>query len=167
MRFLFQSKLILLFSIGLFFLACQNDTGNSATVKITAAETDIAKNLIQGSFDELWAGLDSTKIENYHTDDFYILENGAYWTNQEIRDFMKAAIKAGDPPTRKNRMEYIHIEKQGTAISIAYNNYGTFFRQDSLIGQAQWLESALAIPTTEGWRLRMMHSTFIPQGTPQ
>jgi len=130
---------------------------------ISSEEIKIAKGLIQNSFDDLWAGMDSTKILDYHTEDFYILENGEVWTNQEIRNFMKKNLDLDNLTYRKNRMDFLTIEKHGEAINIAYNNYATFSRNDSVIAEAQWLESALAIPTPQGWRLRMMHSTWIPQ----
>ena len=44
----------------------------------------------------------------------------------------------------------------------AWNNYAEFVRADTLVGKRQWLESALAIKTAEGWRLKMMHSTRVP-----
>jgi len=145
------------------FVACKTTPVNNQSATITPEETDIAKKLIQGAFDDLWAGMDSTKILNYHTEDFYILENGEVWTNQEIKNFMKRNLDLDNLTHRKNNMDYLTIEKQGSAINIAYNNYATFTRNDSIIAEAQWLESALAIPTKDGWRLRMMHSTWIPQ----
>lgn len=45
-------------------------------------------------------------------------------------------------------------------MQIAYHNYAKFMQADSLVGQAKWLESALAVMTEDGWRLKMMHSTY-------
>ena len=147
----------------LFLTACQSPPSQESNSTITPEETQIAKQLIQGSFDDLWAGMDSTKILNYHTEDFYILENGEVWSNQEIRNFMNKSLKNKDRAHRENKMEFLTLEKQGSAINIAYNNFATFSQGDSIVGKAQWLESALAIPTKDGWRLRMMHSTWVPQ----
>ena len=154
--------LFLLLTFG--FLSCQNTNENNASSekeKITAEEIKIAKDLIQGSFDDLWAGLDSTKILDYHTADFIILENGEIWDNKRIKQYMRGALLNNDGTKRINEMEYISIDKYGPSIQIAYDNYGSFYQGDSLLYKLHWLESALAIPTEDGWRLKQMHSTFV------
>jgi len=60
---------------------------------------------------------------------------------------------------RINIMDYISIEKYGPSMQIAYHNKANFYEQDSLVWEGGWLESALAVETAEGWRLKMMHST--------
>lgn len=141
------------------FASCDQTPKTSASAAITAEETQIAKDLIQGAFDNLWGGVDTNKILDYHTPDFYILEQGEVWTNMELRGFIDRQSRRPKGKRRENRMEYLNIEKHGEAINIAYKNYAQFYQDSTLTGEAQWLESALAIPTKNGWRLRMMHST--------
>lgn len=145
--------------ISLFLDSCQSPKEDKTEQSITKEEKQIAKNLIQGSFDDLWAGADSTKIKDYHTDDFIILEQGEIWDNNRIKEYMRGQLSRTNRAKRTNRMEYISIEKYGPSIQIAYWNYAEFTRADTLVGKAGWLESALAVPTKEGWRLKMMHST--------
>lgn len=147
----------------LFFVlaSCQNPTITENSKPITVAEIQIAKNLIQGSFDDLWAGLDSTKILDYHTADFIILEQGEVWDNNRIKQFMRKQYEQKNRAKRTNRMEYISIDKYGESMQIAYFNFAEFTRADTLVGEAKWLESALAVSTEEGWRLKMMHSTWV------
>lgn len=143
--------------------ACQTSDSKIKTEDvITASETAIAKGLVQGVFDDVWGGLDSTKISDYHTDDFVILEQGSIWTNQEIKAYINKSLSNPNDVNRINRMEYIDIQKYGNAMNMAYHNYATFMRGDTIVGRAQWLESALAVDTDEGWRLKMMHSTWVP-----
>ena len=144
--------------LSLLFLSCSNSLDKENTT-ITEEEKGIAKNLIQGAFDDLWAGMDSTKILTYHTDDFIILENGEVWDNERIKKFMRKQLANKDRAKRINIMDFISIEKYGPSIQIAYHNKAEFYRQDSLVFTGSWLESALAIETDEGWRLKMMHST--------
>ena len=139
--------------------SCQYPNNES---ELTQEEEQIAKELIQGSFDKIWGGVDSTEIVNYHTDDFIILEHGEVWDNDRIKTYIRSQLQREDRPLRKNRMEYISIEKYGASIQMAYHNYAEFIRADTLAGKAQWLESALAIKTKERWRLKMMHSTRVP-----
>jgi hypothetical protein len=148
-----------LFLFAVILSACQATTVNEEP--ITPAEEQIAKDLIQGAFDNLWAGLDSTQIGDYHTDDFIILEQGEIWDNDRISAYMRRQLARSDRPTRTNRMEYISIDKYGESMQIAYHNFAEFTRADTLVGQARWLESALAVRTPEGWKLKMMHSTRV------
>lgn len=141
------------------FAACQSPQSKTDQA-ITTAETQVAKDLIQGAFDDLWGGVDSTKMSRYHTDDFIILENGAVWDNNRIKQYMRKELEDTNRPKRINRMDYISIDKYGESMQIAYHNYAEFVRADTLVGKASWLESALAIKTEQGWRLKMMHSTY-------
>ena len=155
MKYLLLVLLVLL-------VACKPDTATSdlATAPITEAEKKIAKDLIQGAFDDLWGGVDSTKILDYHTEDFIILEQGEVWDNTRIKQFMREQLAKEDRAKRINIMEYISIEKYGPSMQIAYRNFGRFYQADSVVNKASWMESAVAIETPVGWRLKMMHSTW-------
>lgn len=149
---------LLLFLILL--VACNSSKNDRLATAITGEESQIAKGLIQGAFDDLWGGVDSTKILDYHTEDFIILENGEVWDNDRIKQFMRGQLAKPDRAKRINKMEYIAIDKYGPSIQIAYHNAADFMQGDSLVATAKWLESALAVPTEKGWRLKMMHSTY-------
>ena len=150
----------LLFLVLILFFACKQPTTEAATSN-TAQEEQIAKDLIQGAFDDLWSAADSTKISKYHTDDFIILEQGEVWDNERIKQFMRQQLARTNPSKRTNKMDYISIDKYGKSMQIAYYNYAEFWQGDTLSGKASWLESALAVETAEGWRLKMMHSTWM------
>lgn len=140
-------------------LSCTNHV-DSPTITPKEAE-QVMKTLIQGDFDEVWGGVDTAAVGKYQTDDFYILEQGEVWDNARIKDYMLKQKARANRPKRINKMEYISIEMHGDAIIAAYDNYADFLNGDSLVAQAHWLESAVAIPTDEGWRLRCMHSTRV------
>ncbi|NRB48008.1 MAG: hypothetical protein HRU41_10080 [Saprospiraceae bacterium] len=147
----------------LFLSACSTPNNEKESVALTKEEEEVAKELIQGSFDKIWGGVDSTEIANYHTDDFIILEHGEVWDNDRIKVYIRGQHQRENRPLRKNRMEYISIDKYGASIQMAYHNYAEFYRADTLVGKGQWLESALAVKTDKGWRLKMMHSTRMPK----
>ncbi len=140
--------------------SCQMTKVRDTQAPITSEEKQIAKALIQGAFDDLWAGVDSTKISKYHTEDFIILEQGEIWDNARIKEYMRGQLAQTDRPKRTNRMEYISIDKYGESMQIAYYNFAEFTKADSVVGKARWLESALAVNTKDGWKLKMMHSTW-------
>jgi len=104
--------------IALLLLAsCSNPTANNNST-ITKEEKEIAKGLIQGAFDDLWAGVDSTKISTYHTDDFIILEHGEVWDNNRIKQFMRKKLAEENRSKRINIMDYISIDKYGQRMEI-------------------------------------------------
>ena len=154
-------KIILLFITVLLFINCQTEQYSNVETQITAEEEEIAKGLIQGAFDDLWGGVDSTKILDYRSEDFIILEQGEIWDNKRSKQYMRGQLANTNRPKRINKMDYISIEKYGPSIQIAYYNHADFMRADTLAFEANWLESALAIPTPNGWRLKMMHSTRV------
>ncbi len=132
-------------------------------VSISTEEEQIMKALIQGVFDDIWSLRNPDKLLEYHTSDFIILEHGEVWDNATITEWMKGKIEKGNLPTRINRMEYISIDKFGPSMQAAYYNYAEFYQADTLAFKASWLESAVAVPTDKGWRLKMMHSTKMPR----
>ena len=156
---------VVIFLFTFLFFSCTNHNARIRSIAtentpITQQEKSIAKNLIQGAFDDLWGGMDSTKILDYHTEDFIILENGEVWDNDRIKQFMRKQLAQEDRAKRINMMDYISIEKYGPSMQIAYQNNADFYKQDSLVNKGAWLESALAVKTDRGWRLKMMHSTW-------
>ena len=140
-------------------VACQNPKPTDSS-ELTADEIQAAKGLIQGVFDDIWAAADSTKLLDYHTEDFVILEQGLVWNNDSVMQYMRDRLSRENNAKRVNEMDYISLEKYGESIQIAYYNHAEFTRADTLVGKAKWLESALAVKTKAGWRLKMMHSTW-------
>ena len=152
-------KTILSFLLLSLILGCASLPKQTAT---SSADEVIIKDLIQGAFDDLWAGFDSTKVLTYHTPDFYILENGEVWDNERIKQWMKNMLANSTGTKRINSMEYLDIKRYGPSIQASYWNYAKMIKQDSTISNLRWLESAVAVPTEDGWRLKMMHSTWAP-----
>lgn len=144
----------------LFLFSC-NSSSETKPKDLIKEEKEAIKPLIQGAFDDLWGGLDSNKILDYHTEDFFILEHGEVWDNTKIKDWMKGMHARDIDYTRINKMDYISIEQYGNSITAAYNNHADFVRNDSILFTGKWLESALAVKTEAGWKLKMMHSTRI------
>ena len=124
-------------------------------------ETDktYIKNLIIGSFDEIWSELNSKNIDNYYTKDFLLLENGEVWNNDSISDYLDKAVLKKPIPNRVNTIEFIEVKVSEGMAWVAYKNQATFSLDNEIIRKIHWLESATAILTENGWRLEMLHST--------
>jgi len=124
-------------------------------------ETDKSyiKNLIIGSFDEIWSELNSKNIDKYYTKDFLLLENGEVWNNDSISDYLDKAVLKKPIPNRVNTIEFIEVKVSKGMAWVAYKNQATFSLNNEIIRKIHWLESATAILTENGWRLEMLHST--------
>ena len=92
-----------------------------------------------------------------------MLENGELWKNEEIKAYVRRQLAKNEAIERINKMEYLTIDKYGESIQIVYHNFADFIQADTIAYKGRWLESALAVPTEEGWRLKMMHSTWVRQ----
>lgn len=117
--------------------------------------------LILAEFDGVWSAMDSTNIEKFHTADFILLEHGEEWDNQVIRNYIKSSLVNGPSSERKNKIEIILTKKAGEKIWAAYHNYAVFSQDGVETGKMHWLESVVAVPTKDGWKLEMMHSTRV------
>ena len=140
----------------IFFSVCSVQAQN-----IKPEEETALKQLIQNVFDDVWGELDSTKIEKYHTEDFLLLEHGEIWTNDTIKSYIANARTAEKLPKRTNSFEFIRFVKSENSIWFAYQNYATLSIDGKKIMDLQWLESAVAIKTKQGWKLQMLHSTRV------
>lgn len=129
--------------------------------RISPEEEQSVKQLIIDCFDDVWSDLDSTNIVKHHTQDYLLLEHGEVWNNDSIKNYMHRALQREKRPKRTNKFDFIRFEKSANSIWVAYHNYATWTMNDENTGQAHWLESAVAIKTTNGWKLQMLHSTRI------
>ena len=155
----------------LLFCSCQ--TGGKEGLKpldkpVTSdsqADIDTVKHLIEGSFQEIWSDLDTTRIRAYHTDDFILLEQGLVWNNDSIARYLRDEQKRMEEGQyqRLNRFEYVKTVQRENTIWVAYKNYGTWVKGSDTLGTAQWLESAIAIRENNGWKIQQLHSTRMGQ----
>ena len=117
------------------------------------------KELIIESFDEIWSKLNSKNIAKYYTEDFLLLENGEVWNNDTISKYLDNAVLKKPIPIRVNSIEFIEVKVLNGLAWVAYKNQAIFSLENKIIRKAQWLESATAILTQNGWKLEMLHST--------
>ena len=117
------------------------------------------KELIIESFDEIWSKLNSTNIDKYYTVDFLLLENGELWNNDSVSMYLDNAALKKLIPNRVNSIEFIEVKILKGMAWVAYKNQAIFSLENKIIRKAQWLESATAILTQNGWKLDMLHST--------
>lgn len=152
------------------FVSCTDKTAVETTPTVPdfdpAADKAAAQQLIQDIFDNVWSGTDTSFVRRYQTDDFVILEHGEVWTNDTIRNWQlgQAANRPADAPARLNSFDFFRTEQNGDEIWMAYHNTAHWVDAErDTVGTMGWLESAVAARTSEGWKLRMMHSTRMPR----
>ncbi|MDT0641507.1 DUF4440 domain-containing protein [Zunongwangia sp. F363] len=119
------------------------------------------RNLIANSFDDIFSDMDTAKLSKYYTADFLLLENGEIWDIDTIKNYMKNARAQGLLPERINSLDFIEIKIQDKMAWVAYYNNAVFKMDNEIRNEMNWLESATAILTPDGWKLQMLHSTIL------
>ncbi|MDT0677098.1 DUF4440 domain-containing protein [Autumnicola musiva] len=119
------------------------------------------KDLIISSFDDIFSDMDTEKLEKYYSDDFLLLENGEVWDMDIITSYMNRAKAQGAQPERINSFDFIEIKIWDKMAWVAYRNKAIFKKDDKVVNEMNWLESATAVFTENGWKLQMLHSTLI------
>lgn len=127
----------------------------------TKPDEKAIQDLIQNSFDELFSEFNAEKVSDFYTDDFILLEQGELWDLERVNSYFIQAKNDPNRAIRSNRFEFIKTTIEGNRAWIAYHNYATFKKDGSITREIQWLESATATKTNDGWRLDMLHSTRV------
>lgn len=118
------------------------------------------KDLIINSFQEILSENKKEKIPEYYTEDFLLLEVGEVWDLEIIRNYMDKAAQMDQLPERINSFDFIKVEISGDMAWTAYHNKAVFKVDGQVVGEMNWLESATAVLTEDGWKLQMLHSTL-------
>lgn len=128
-----------------------------------SAETDEQqiKDLIVNSFQDIFSENKREMLEEYYTPDFLLLERGEVWNLEIIKGYMDRAAEMDKIPKRINSFEFLEVKISGDMAWTAYKNKAVFKVGDEVMGEVNWLESATAIRTEDGWRLQMLHSTEV------
>lgn len=118
------------------------------------------KELIEDSFQHIFSDLDVQALETYCTEDFLLLETGEVWDMEKMRNYVKQAAEHQSQVIRINSFDFIEIKIEGDMAGVAYHNKAEFKQGAKVLREMNWLESASAIRTTEGWKLQLLHSTI-------
>lgn len=145
----------------LFICSCKNHQPIENHEQNDEEAFTAVEDVIQGLFDEVWAGYDEKAITKYQTDDFLLLEHGEVWNNDTIANWCKKAQTRNSGYERINNFERIDARRNGDKLWLAYHNYGTF-KKDTIQFERGWLESVVAVKVDSIWKLELMHSTRQP-----
>ena len=121
---------------------------------------DQIKELISNSFQKIFSDLDPQALDTYCTQDFLLLENGEVWDMNKMRNYLDRASKQKSKVIRFNSFDFIEIKVEGKMAWVAYHNKAEFKSGEEVVRELNWLESATAILTEEGWKLQLLHSTI-------
>ncbi|PRX43141.1 nuclear transport factor 2 family protein [Salegentibacter salegens] len=124
---------------------------------------DQIKDLIENSFQKIFSDMDTQALETYCTPDFLLLETGEVWDMEKMRNYIKKASEQNTQVKRINSFDFIEIKIEGKMAWIAYRNKAEFKSGDRIVREINWLESASAILTEEGWKLQLLHSTIVKE----
>lgn len=121
---------------------------------------DRIKDLISDSFQDFFSDFQPGSLEKHFTKDFLLLETGEVWDVEMMRNYMDRAREQNRQTKRVNSFEFIEIKIEGKMAWVAYYNKAVFKKGEEIVREMNWLESATAILTEEGWKLQMLHSTI-------
>lgn len=145
------------------FLLCLPLFTLSTTAQTTSTDESMIRDLIINSFQEILSENQQDKLPEYYTDDFLLLEDGEVWDLKIIKSYMDKAAEMERMPQRINSFEFVEIKILGDMAWTAYHNKAVFKMDGREVGEMNWLESATAIRTAEGWKLQMLHSTVVEE----
>lgn len=121
---------------------------------------DQIKELISNSFQKIFSDLDPQALYTYCTQDFLLLETGEVWDMDKMRNYLDRASEQESKVIRFNSFDFIEIKIEGKMAWVAYHNKAEFKSGEEVVRELNWLESATAILTEEGWKLQLLHSTI-------
>ncbi len=126
------------------------------------SDEELVKQLIRDVFEDIYTDFKTEKLKVHHTDDFLLLENGDVWNNDSLVNYHIKRLKNPSDVKRINEIDFIQVEKRSkNIIWVAYHNYAHWTREEKHLGKTEWSESALAIKTKKGWKLQLLHSTWV------
>ena len=127
----------------------------------TSANTDEEqiKELIEKSFQEIFSNLEPRALDIYLSDDFLLLETGEVWNMDMMRNYVEKSEERKSAVKRLNSFEFIEIKIEGDMAWVAYHNKAVFKDGEEIVREMNWVESATAIRTKDGWKLQLLHST--------
>ena len=78
----------------------------------------------------------------------------------KMRNYLDRASEQESKVIRFNSFDFIEIKIEGKMAWVAYHNKAEFKSGEEVVRELNWLESATAILTEEGWKLQLLHSTI-------
>ena len=125
----------------------------------TKTDEDQIKELIENTFQEIFSDFEPQALETYLTEDFLLLETGEVWDMEMMRNYVQRSGERKSAVKRLNYFDFIQIKIEGKMAWVAYHNKAVFKDGEEIVREMNWIESATAIQTEEGWKLQMLHST--------
>ena len=100
------------------------------------------------------------KMRSCTTRDFTILEHGVIWNIDTLGAFAAKPLPAGFK--RINTFDFFQADVRKDMAFVSYRNKAEISTPGQL-RTVQWLESAVFIKEGKSWKLKMLHSTRLPQ----
>ncbi|MCU0716837.1 MAG: nuclear transport factor 2 family protein [Pirellula sp.] len=100
---------------------------------------------------------DGKAMQATSTEDFQLLEHGEDWSMQKL---IEAVQPKGEPYERKNFFSQIRAREDGNVAWISYWNKAEI-RRGGGVRTIVWLESAVMVKVSDGWKIQLLHSTRI------
>lgn len=134
----------------------------------SSAESDI-KQVIQSTFDHVFSNLDTAAFDTYCTGDFLLLEDGMVMDADSVKRFLVGVIQPqldqlrsqGRKVERINSFDFVKTTVSGNTAWVAYRNHASIVIDGNEVDRPHWLESAVLVNTSSGWKIQLLHSTVL------
>jgi hypothetical protein len=127
----------------------------------TVSDQEQIKQVIQNSFDDLWAAAKLDKVSQYYSSDFMLVENGTVWNTDSVSMHLTKMQRRSNRPQRTNKIDIIKVDVDGDHAKVAYFNEATFVFTDKPNRSVRWLESAALKKLGSTWKVHLLHSTLL------
>ncbi len=129
----------------------------------TTGELDDIKLVVSQAYDEIWSDLDVDAIDDFHTSDFTLLNNGEdAWSNFDVVLYLKRVKKLQSKSLKRtNSFEFLEHKIYQDVAWITFYNTAQYTHEQSLMNDSKWLESAVLIKQHDQWKFQLLHTTTV------
>ena len=154
----FSSIVFLLATTLLYFPAASQETGfNPEDARATGntEDVDAIKSTLRNLYTALALG-DTAKYSSHVTEDYYVLEDGEYWSLEYCLSLV--AKKTGTNYQRTDHLDFKIIEVYGNNAFAVWDLDAEIIRDGEFFNYS-WLESASMKKLNGEWKVHVLHST--------
>ncbi|MEE4198232.1 MAG: nuclear transport factor 2 family protein [Bacteroidales bacterium] len=123
-----------------------------------ARETQKVQDILQNYFNAV-ADRNWEELKAVSTNDMILLENGLEWNNDSLIQSIEKYWQGFD---LRFTLDFVSTHIDRNSAWIYYRNSATGVK-DTIQAEIKWLESACFVKQNEEWKIKLLHSTLIPE----
>ncbi len=131
--------------------------------KLLADDFAEIKQLIEQTYQMIWSDFDVSAVDQFHTADYTLLNNGEEaWSNFDVIIYLKRIKKLQSKSFKRvNSFEFLEHKIYGDVAWVSFYNIAKLGDEFSKKSDSKWLESAFFIKENNRWKFQLLHSTKV------